>query len=115
MGRHVHKLTGIDPVTKTAACAECGIVRIKRKYSGQLCGGFRQARWNRSGIKRKSYRRRLDTCCKRCGFIALDPIQLDIHHIDGNHGNNSLDNLQTLCANCHRLVTYRSNQVPVST
>lgn len=30
-------------------------------------------------------------------------IPLEIHHIDGNHLNNKLDNLQILCCNCHAL------------
>ena len=34
--------------------------------------------------------------------------QLDIDHIDGNRENNDIINLQTLCANCHRLKTYES-------
>ena len=41
--------------------------------------------------------------CERCGFIADDPCQLDVHHIDRNNKNNNQSNLQTLCANCHRL------------
>ena len=44
--------------------------------------------------------------CEKCGFIALNSCQLDIDHIDGNSKNNSVENLQTLCANCHRLKTY---------
>ena len=32
--------------------------------------------------------------------------QLDVDHIDGNHNNDEEVNLQTLCANCHRLKTY---------
>ena len=40
--------------------------------------------------------------CK-CGFIPLHPCQMDTHHIDGNHKNNDRDNLELLCANCHRL------------
>ena len=28
-------------------------------------------------------------------------IPLELHHIDGNHYNNNLDNLQLLCPNCH--------------
>jgi len=41
--------------------------------------------------------------CERCGFKALDRCQLDVHHKDGNHRNNDPPNLETLCANCHRL------------
>jgi hypothetical protein len=26
---------------------------------------------------------------------------LELHHIDGNHFNNNLDNVQFLCPNCH--------------
>lgn len=43
--------------------------------------------------------------CDFCGFVAVDLCQLDVDHIDGDHENNSTDNLQTLCANCHRLKT----------
>lgn len=32
--------------------------------------------------------------------------QLDIDHVDGDHTNNNPINLQTLCANCHRLKTF---------
>jgi len=42
--------------------------------------------------------------CETCGFIG-DACQLDVDHIDGNHKNNDPINLQTLCANCHRLKT----------
>ena len=43
--------------------------------------------------------------CENCGFIPLHICQLDVDHIDGNHNNNEINNLQTLCANCHRLKT----------
>lgn len=45
--------------------------------------------------------------CENCGLESwLDvPIPLEIHHIDGNHTNNELDNLQVLCCNCHALTT----------
>lgn len=45
--------------------------------------------------------------CEKCGLFEwmkeLIPLELD--HIDGNHRNNQLDNLQILCANCHALKT----------
>lgn len=45
--------------------------------------------------------------CQKCGWGELNPITgkcpLEIHHIDGNHANNKLDNLELLCPNCHSL------------
>lgn len=43
--------------------------------------------------------------CMNCfGKEWLDkPIPLELHHIDGNNQNNSLNNLQLLCPNCHSL------------
>jgi 5-methylcytosine-specific restriction endonuclease McrA len=52
-----------------------------------------------------SYRKHKKDYCELCGFIALHRVQLDVDHIDGNRTNNDPDNLQTLCANCHRLKT----------
>lgn len=46
--------------------------------------------------------------CRRCGFIPEHLCQLDVDHIDGNHLNNDPENLQTLCANCHRLKTWEN-------
>ena len=50
-------------------------------------------------------------CCK-CGWHEINPytntIPLEIDHIDGNAENNSEDNLQLICPNCHSLTsTYR--------
>lgn len=43
---------------------------------------------------------------KRCEICKNDrwqdkDIPLELHHIDGNHFNNDLRNLQILCPNCH--------------
>lgn len=54
----------------------------------------------------RPYKRRIVAShCIKCGFIPIDLCQLDVDHIDGNHKNNAADNLQVLCANCHRLKT----------
>ena len=45
--------------------------------------------------------------CEYCGFIPIHTCQLDVDHIDGNKHNNDLNNLMTLCANCHRLKTHK--------
>lgn len=43
--------------------------------------------------------------CERCGLTEWlgHPIPLELHHKDGNHYNNKLDNLEILCPNCHSL------------
>ena len=41
--------------------------------------------------------------CECCGLTEWlnQPITLELHHKDGNHSNNELDNLELLCPNCH--------------
>jgi len=43
--------------------------------------------------------------CERCGRVEWEgePIPLQVHHIDGDRTNNSVENLQILCPNCHAL------------
>jgi len=43
--------------------------------------------------------------CENCGLEMWCgiPMPIQLHHIDGNHTNNSLENLQLLCPNCHAL------------
>ena len=54
-------------------------------------------------MNKKSY-------CEKCGFVAVHRVQLDIDHKDGNHKNDKEDNLQTICANCHRLKTVMNGE-----
>jgi 5-methylcytosine-specific restriction endonuclease McrA len=41
--------------------------------------------------------------CEKCGLTHWleKPITLEVHHKDGNHLNNELENLELLCPNCH--------------
>ena len=41
--------------------------------------------------------------CEICGNSKWNgkDIPLELHHIDGNHFNNKIENLQILCCNCH--------------
>lgn len=43
--------------------------------------------------------------CERCGRTEWqgNKIPLELHHKDGDHWNNDLDNLEILCPNCHAL------------
>jgi predicted HNH restriction endonuclease len=51
-------------------------------------------------------RAQMSDACERCGFEPEIEQQLEIHHKDQNPGNNIPENLQTLCANCHRFVHF---------
>jgi hypothetical protein len=43
--------------------------------------------------------------CELCGYNTIPQI-LQVHHIDENRKNNSIDNLQVLCPNCHHETHY---------
>ena len=46
--------------------------------------------------------------CKNTEWLGK-PINLELHHINGDHNDNRLENLQLLCPNCHSYTeTYRS-------
>lgn len=53
--------------------------------------------------------------CEVCGLsVWMDkPIPLELHHIDGDRYNNSLNNLQLLCPTCHAQMTKGSNKSKV--
>lgn len=55
--------------------------------------------------------------CENCGNSEwLDnPIPLELHHINGIHTDNRLENLQVLCPNCHALTdNYRGKNTKKS-
>lgn len=41
--------------------------------------------------------------CENCGLSEWlgQPISLEVHHRDGNRANNTIENFQLLCPNCH--------------
>ena len=77
-------------------CKLCGINKRTSNGKGKLKSIC-------SSCHKGNYRLNKANTCSVCGFIAVDKCQLDIHHIDFNHHNNSTENLITVCANCHRL------------
>lgn len=64
---------------------------------------------NKVGIKAFALKQKLikaglkENKCECCGISEWQnkPISCQLHHIDGNPSNNSLENLQVLCPNCH--------------
>jgi predicted nucleic-acid-binding Zn-ribbon protein len=54
--------------------------------------------------------------CEKCGNTEWmgQPIPLETHHIDGDRLNNTLDNLQLLCPNCHaQTENYRNKNISI--
>ena len=52
--------------------------------------------------------------CENCGNTEWlgQPIPLELHHKDGNKKNNTLENFELLCPNCHALTdTYRGKNI----
>ena len=106
-------------------CLNCG----KEIKKGNLyCNGICQAeyarrqyieRWKKgeeTGSKgsddvsnhvRKYMFEKNNNSCEICGWHEVNPytglVPLQIHHIDGDCKNNSEENLQLLCPNCHAL------------
>jgi len=83
-----------DPSLKTE-CIKCANSRIKNKTIAVITFHKKKFCENKDGI---------------LGFICpmdnsrFDEFTSDIYHmdhLDGNHNNNSLDNLKTFCAICH--------------
>jgi hypothetical protein len=48
--------------------------------------------------------------CERCGFDKFEI--LNIHHKDRNVKNNSIENIEILCPNCHMLEHYNKKDGP---
>ncbi len=52
--------------------------------------------------------------CQKCGLKEWNgsPIPLDVEHNDGNSDNDSVENTQLLCLNCHGLTpTYKTRNI----
>ena len=89
-------------------CAHCGVKFLdapshKRKYCSRKCVNKASKEvWNPdfSTVRKQMLRRGMLTACQRCGFSSHQQI-LGVHHKDRNRNNNTLDNLEVLCPNCH--------------
>ncbi|QJT70414.1 hypothetical protein [Microcystis phage MaeS] len=101
-------------------CPECKVRKCYRKAwrkdgitpifhsKCDYCRGKKYARMNSKRRKylKAAHNKLQEGKCQNCGFVVVHTCQLDVDHIDGNHNNNHPDNLQVLCANCHRLKTF---------
>jgi len=127
----VHRLSEINAEARTAICQNCGpvIVKLRTALNGRIrysCASgekatgatyeatpARQAKsreWIRDKeLATRPYIKYKKRRCNRCGYKPPYQAVLDVHHKDGNHRNNKSSNLETLCANCHRLHHYEES------
>ena len=70
---------------------------IQDLLNGNGSNSYKRFRLISDGIKEEK--------CECCGLSEWmgQKIPLELHHIDFNHYNNSIENLQLLCSNCHSL------------
>lgn len=99
-----------EPVTVRGTCCIEGCNNLQASQGGgryrAICQSHHENR-TYGGRKGRTYRGFKKATCELCGFVPVHPCQLDVDHIDGNHANDAPENLQTLCANCHRLKTFQ--------
>lgn len=85
-----------------------------KKYNFNIGSGTNYPSKGQCGFQKKKHapsvefdcfiESRRGTACDICGEI--DYRRSEAHHKDGNHANNSIDNLQWLCNSCHKKAHY---------
>lgn len=77
------------------------------RWQQNLESGFSDSSFSLSKHIRRYLFEKYDNRCQLCDWGETNPftkrVPLQIHHIDGNFRNNTEDNLQLLCPNCHSL------------
>ena len=74
------------------------------KDNAQKLGGIKEIQPKHFGTSKKNYKRLAFSNnlskCTRCNYSKCRGA-LEVHHIDRNRENNTLENLEILCRNCH--------------
>lgn len=77
---------------------------IKKKDISEIL--IENSGWTSHNLKLRLIKEGIKECkCERCNRTEWEgfPIPIELHHINGNHKDNRLENLQILCPNCHAL------------
>jgi hypothetical protein len=74
-------------------------INLQDIISGKFDGHYTSSRLRKRLIK-EGYK---ENKCENCNITEWNgkSITCELHHIDGNRGNNRLENLAILCPNCH--------------
>lgn len=77
----------------------------KKAFSETYLKKYQAKSWEELGIdgKRRRVFEEQDHKCLGCGIGEWRgfPVPMELNHIDGNNQNNTRENLEGLCANCH--------------
>lgn len=78
---------------------DSGYIPLEQYLQKSTCIRFHSVR---EKMIREGYKQ---DACELCGLSEWQgkKLTLEVHHKDGNHYNNTLDNLQLLCPNCHSI------------
>ncbi|MEK6924920.1 MAG: hypothetical protein AABW71_01640 [Nanoarchaeota archaeon] len=95
-------------------CKRCERMMPHKAFG--LCNGCYNSVFHiekvKAGNKRKYHNidyETYKTATKVCVFCGFDKL-VDLHHLDMNHDNNSVENLTGLCPNHHKMVHHRAHQ-----
>ena len=104
-----HRLSNKNYIEKSAFCAECDqVVEIREVGSKKIwkCLNSRRTLSKGRPYRLPFFSNEIKKCVK-CEVMNSDFRFFDVHHIDGDHDNNHLSNLELLCPNCHRIETIK--------
>lgn len=83
-------------------CLTCGTACGRKRYCSKECRPIRipiMEYWN--GIER------INSKCKICNGTIFIP---HVHHINGNHSDNRMENLLVVCPSCHCKIHNRKSK-----
>jgi transcriptional regulator with XRE-family HTH domain len=87
---------------------------LREKYRQGAIKGNKQRKHKRKPYDEVSLQRKKEILieergrlCEKCGWCAVNPfsgiVPVQVHHKDGDRDNNTRENLEILCPNCHSM------------
>ena len=126
-------LGGINYVPREKHCLYCGktLIKTQKQFCDTNCysqhkylifinrwklglENGRSGKLNTSRHIRKYFITKYNNSCQKCGWREVNKhtgsVPIELHHIDGNFLNNTEENLELSCPNCHSLTnTYKAS------